>query len=69
MCSGCSELQRELQEARQADSDLRVEVAALKREAERQARQQESAKKAAAGDATLATASNARLLTQVPPYP
>ena len=69
MCSGCSELQRELQEARQADSDLRVEVAALKREAERQARQQEFAKKAAAGDATLAAASNARLLTQVPPYP
>ena len=41
MCPGCSKLQRELQEARQADSDLRVEVAALKREAERQARQQE----------------------------
>ena len=67
MCSGCSKLQRELQEARQADSDLRVEVAALQKEAERQARQQESTNKAAVGDATLAAASNARLLTQVPP--
>ena len=54
MCSGCSKLQRELQEARQVDSDLRVEVAALKREAEREARQQESAKKAATGDTTWA---------------